>query len=117
MTLADVRFAWFRWSSGLLVALKAGIVPCAEDRTVGAQAKGVGGTRRHRDDVPPTANLALPVADVSRCEHTLVRMPWLRRCGSCPRHHVFPLIDVGRSGRAIDVMRYRDERSARPASP
>jgi len=50
---------------GIDLALTVCIVPGAEDRAVGAQAKSVSGTRRHRDDVAPIAEIALPLAVVS----------------------------------------------------
>jgi hypothetical protein len=75
---------------------------CADDRTVGTQAKGVNGTRRHRDDVPPIADVALPLAVVSGCEDSSGR----RDCDGViaargQRHRVFPLIDVARSGHPV----------------
>jgi hypothetical protein len=47
---------------------RCGLEVRPDDRAVGAQAKGVSGTRRHRDDILPTADVALPVAVVSGCE-------------------------------------------------
>ena len=75
---------------------------CADDCTVGAQAKGVSGTRRHRDDVLPIADVALPEAVVSGCEDP----PGRRDCDGVvaargQRHRVLPLIDVARSGRPV----------------
>src|SRR6266568_2415038 len=87
---------------GFDVALTAGIVPCAEDRTVGAQAKGVSGTRRHRDDVLPIADVALPEAVVSGCEDPSgCRGSDGVIAARGQRHRVFPLIDVARSGRPV----------------
>ena len=81
---------------------RTGIVPRADDRTVGAQAKGVSGPRCQRDDVFPVADVALPVAVVSGCQD-----PSGRRdsdgviAARGQRHRVFPLIDVARSGRPV----------------
>lgn len=84
---------------GVDIALRAGIVPCAGDRTVGTQAKGVSGTRRYRDDILPIADVALLVAVVSGCEDPSgCRDSDGVVAARGQRHCVFPLIDVARSG-------------------
>ena len=75
---------------------------CADDRTVGTQAKGVNGTRRHRDDVLPIADVALPEAVVSGREDP----PGRRDCDGViaargQRHRVLPLTDVARPGHPV----------------
>ena len=60
------------------------------------------GTRRHRDDVLPIADFALPVAVVSGCEDSSERRDSdgvVAARGQ--RHRVFPLIDVARPGRPV----------------
>ena len=85
---------------GADVALMVGIVSRTDDRAVGAQAKGVSGTRRHRHDVLPVADVTLPAAVVSGCEDTSGRRdPDGVIAARSQRHHLFPLTDVARWAR------------------
>ncbi|KPI12378.1 Resolvase domain-containing protein [Actinobacteria bacterium OV450] len=84
---------------GIDFALSIGIVPCAHDCAVAAQAEGVRGAGRYGDDVAPITDFALSVTVVSRCKDPAGRSdPDGVVAARAERHHVFPPMDLARPG-------------------